>query len=96
MVIMLIEFYGNLKSNIIIMWKYIKSFIFLEEKSSINPNSMSSLPDNRFINFARDKNKPDESEVPFKNIYEWKAYERSFKQKKQQKDYRDWYDYFNH
>ena len=57
---------------------------------------MSPLPDNRFINFARDKNKTDDSNVPHKNIYEYRAYERSFKQKKQQKDYAEWYDYFNH
>ena len=78
------------------MWKYLKSFFITEPKNSINPNSLSPIPPNKFINFARDKSEVDEDKEPHKNIYEFRAWERSIKQRKQQKDYSDWYDYFNH
>tara|TARA_R100000781_G_C4051986_1_gene117944 strand:+ start:627 stop:863 length:237 start_codon:yes stop_codon:yes gene_type:complete len=78
------------------MIKYLKSFIWTEQSNSINPNSMSPIPENKFLNFARDKIDDDDDNETHKNIYEFRAWERSIKQKKQLKDYAEWYDYFNH
>tara|TARA_R110002012_G_scaffold316436_1_gene531382 strand:- start:6231 stop:6473 length:243 start_codon:yes stop_codon:yes gene_type:complete len=80
------------------MWSFIKWAVGVREKeiNSINPNSMSPLPSNKFVNYARDIEVNNDDKEPHKNIYEYKAFERSMKQKKQQKDYSDWYDYFNH
>ena len=68
-----------------------------KEKNTITPNSMSPVPKNRFINYARDINEDkNESNEPNKTIYGFRKWERSQKQRRQQKDYIDWYDYFNH
>ena len=63
------------------MWSFIKWAVGVrEEKNSMTHNSMGKLPENKFIN----------------NIYEYKTFERSLKQKNQQKMYSKYYDYFNH
>ena len=38
------------------MWSFIKWAVGVREKeiNSINPNSMSPLPSNKFVNYARD------------------------------------------
>ena len=66
-----------------------------EQKNSINPNSFSPVPKNRFINYARDKGKDDDDSEPHKNIYEYKQWERSQKQKFQQKQYFNFERYFD-
>lgn len=66
-----------------------------EQKNSINPNSMSPVPKNRFINYARDKGDNNDDDVPNKNIYEFKKWERSQKQKFQQKQYFNFEKYFD-
>ena len=73
-----------------------KSFIWTEQTNSINPNSMSPIPNNKFINFARDKGKNYDDEETYKTIYEFRAWERSIKPNKKLKTRDDWYDYFNH
>ncbi len=73
-----------------------KSFIWTEQSNSINPNSMCPIPENKFLNFARCKSETNDDKETHKNIYEFRAWERSIKQNKQLKDYQDWYDYFNH
>ena len=67
-----------------------------EEKNSINHNSFGKMPENKFINYARDIGDNEDDEEPHKNIYEYKTFERSLKQKHQQKSYSKYYDYFNH
>ncbi len=67
-----------------------------EQKNSLNPNSMSPIPQNRFVNYARELVEKDEDKEPHKTIYGFKKWERSQKQRKQQADYNKWYDYFNH
>ncbi len=67
-----------------------------KEKNSINHNSFGKMPENKFINYARDIGDNDDDEEPHKNIYEYKTFERSLKQKHQQKSYSKYYDYFNH
>lgn len=64
--------------------------------NSLTHNSMAKLPENKFINLARDIKLPYDDKEPHKDIYEFKSFERSLKQKKQQKDYSKWYDYYNH
>jgi hypothetical protein len=42
-----------------------------EETATINPNSMSPLPQNRFNNLARIKGEVDEDKEPYDNIYDF-------------------------
>jgi hypothetical protein len=71
-----------------------------EPTNSINPNSMSPIPKNKFVNYARAVEPNDDDDVPHQTIYHLKRMERiygkSIKRKKQQADYNKWYDYFNH
>tara|TARA_R110002012_G_scaffold311295_1_gene520710 strand:+ start:16 stop:255 length:240 start_codon:yes stop_codon:yes gene_type:complete len=79
------------------MWSFIKWAVGVRpEKQSLTHNSMGKLPESTFINYARDKADVDDDKETHKNIYEFRAWERSVKQNKQLKDYQDWYDYFNH
>jgi hypothetical protein len=80
------------------MWSFIKWAIGVREKevNTLTHNSMGKLPENKFINYARDIGKPKDDEEPHKNIYEFKHFERSLKQKQQRKSYSQYYDYFNH
>jgi hypothetical protein len=79
------------------MWSFIKWAVGVrEEKNSMTHNSMSKLPDNKFINYARDIGENNDDVEPHKNIYEYKTFERSLKQKNQQKMYSKYYDFFNH
>lgn len=77
-------------------WIYWAIGIREEKSNTITPNSMYTLPDDKFINYARDIAKSPDMKEPHKNIYEYKTFERSLKQKHQQKQYSKYYDYFNH
>lgn len=79
------------------MWSFIKWAVGVREKNNtINPNSMGIIPDDKFINYARDVVKNNDDNETHKNIYEYKTFERSLKQKNQQKEYSKYYDFFNH
>ncbi len=47
-----------------------------EEKATINPNSMSPLPLNRFNNLARIKGEVDEDPEPHKDVYQYHRMKR--------------------
>ena len=47
-----------------------------EETATINPNSMSPLPPNRFNNLARIKGEVDEDCEPYDNIYHYQRIRR--------------------
>ena len=47
-----------------------------EETATINPNSMSPLPKNRFNNLARIKGEVDEDPEPYDNIYHYQRIQR--------------------
>jgi hypothetical protein len=76
------------------MLSYLYWAIGIREKqiNSLTHNSMAKLPENKFINLARDIKLPYEDKEPHKNIKDY----RSQKQIQQQKDYSKWYDYYNH
>lgn len=79
------------------MIKWIKSFIWDMDKPTITPNSMSPIPTYKFNNLARDKHPVEEDKEPFKNVYEFKNWEKkSLKQKKQIMSYSQYFDYYNH
>jgi hypothetical protein len=65
--------------------------------NTINPNSMSPLPKNRFVNYARKLRKVDEDNEPHSDIYHLKRMERLYgKSKKRKKQLDTYYDYYNH
>ena len=85
------------------MWSFIKSFFITEETQSITPNSMSPLPNKKFINYARIKEPLNECENPHTDYYHYKRMERlatkrylNRKKERRKKTQKDWYDYFNH
>jgi len=47
-----------------------------EETATINPNSMSPLPKNRFNNLARIKGEVDEDNEPHQDIYQYHRMKR--------------------
>lgn len=57
------------------------------QTQSINPNSMSPVPKNKFINFAREKSK---------NIDDIPTFKMYGKSKKQKKALDSYYDFYNH
>jgi len=57
------------------------------QTQSINPNSMSPVPKNKFINFAR---------VKSKNIDDIPTFKMYGKSKKQKRALDSYYDYYNH
>jgi len=68
-----------------------------EPKNTLNPNSMSPVPKNRFINYARSKEDVDEDKEPHQSIYDLKRMERLYgKSKKRKSQLESYYDYFNH
>lgn len=68
-----------------------------EPKNSINPNSMGTIPNDKFINFARTKEEIDEDKEPHSDIYHLKRMERLYgKSKKRKQQYESYYDYLNH
>lgn len=78
------------------MIRYIKSYFWDYEFNTLTPNSMSPLPKNKFINFAREKAKDDSSEETHKNIYEFKSWEKKNKIKNQIQDLEAIVDQLNH
>jgi hypothetical protein len=71
-----------------------------KETNSINPNSMSPVPTNKFINFAREKADTEDDDVPHKTIYHLKRMERLYgkskRRQQQSEEYNKWYEYWNH
>lgn len=47
-----------------------------EETATLNPNSMCTLPANRFNNFARIKGEIDEDSEPYDSIYHYQRIKR--------------------
>ena len=84
------------------MWSYIKSFFIAEDTQSICPNSLSPLPSNKFINYARTKAEVVEDIVPDRNYYHFKRMERLAtkryieRKRERRKSTQEWYDFFNH
>lgn len=77
-------------------WLYWAIGVREKQNNSITPHSMGKIPEQKFINYARDIVKNNDDVEPHKNIYEYKTFERSLKQKNQQKMYSKYYDFFNH
>ncbi len=79
------------------MLKYIRSFFYTEEKPTININSLSPLPSNRFMNYASCRLPDNDDPVPHDTIYHLKRMERLYgKSQKRKKQFSSYYDYFNH
>ena len=68
-----------------------------EPKNTINPNSMSPIPANRFVNYARTKAKVVEDDEPHHSIYDLKRMERLYgKSQKRKSQLEKYYDYYNY
>ena len=78
------------------MIKYIQSFFWDIEKPSMNPNSMSPIPKNRFINYARYKGNDSDSKEPNKTIWDYKKWEKEQGYKAQIIDLERLIDLLNH
>lgn len=62
------------------MWKYIKSFFFHTETATITPNSMASLPKDKYYN----------------ELIYTKRYLKKMKSQKQKQQLDTYYDFYNH
>lgn len=68
-----------------------------EPKNTINPNSMSPIPTNKFVNYARTKAEVVEDDEPHHNIYHLKRMERLYgKSQKRKSQLEKYYDYYNY
>lgn len=68
-----------------------------EPTNTINPNSMSPIPKNKFVNYARTKEPVDEDVEPHQSIYELKRMERLYgKSQKRKSQLEKYYDYYNY